>query len=82
MATRGTIDPVIPKHSRVNIDYVLREFPRDERYKILQKSPEEVKAVIASSVADRTRLTQEIQELRPQLTFSYLNNLNPRNSGR
>ena len=79
LATRQTIDPAIsaaiPKHSRGNIDYVLREFPRDERYKILQKSPEEMKAVIASSVADTTRLKQEIQELRPQLTFNYLNNL-------
>jgi hypothetical protein len=34
-----------------------------------------MKAVIASSVADTTRLKQEIQELRPQLTFNYLNNL-------
>ena len=37
MATRGTIDPVIPKHSRGDIAYVLREFPRDE----LQTSPKE-----------------------------------------
>ena len=75
MATRAPMDPVIPKHSRTNINYVLSEFPLDERYKILQKSPEEVTAMVASAVADRTRLSQEIQELRPQLTFSYLNNL-------
>ena len=75
MATLGTIDPMIPKHSWGDIAYVLREFPRDERYKLLQKSPEEVKAAIASSFAERTRLKQEIQELRPQVTFDYLNNL-------